>query len=100
MVNARGDSREVAIRAWLLGTSSRAGFLLPGVIAALTLMLVHQVVQRTSPDGGPLPVVFVNILAWIVASLAGLVARRSRNDGEQCLHWISVAPSGLRPPPP
>jgi hypothetical protein len=48
------------------------------VIAALTLMLVHQVVQRTSPDGGPLPVVFVNILAWIVASLAGLVARRAR----------------------
>ena len=85
-MDARGESRAVAIRAWLLGTSSRAGFLLPGVISALVLMLMHQLLQRISPDGGPLPVVFVNILAWIVASLASVVARRAR------MLWLRAGP--------
>jgi hypothetical protein len=78
LMDARGESRTVAVRAYLLGTSSRAGFLLPGVIAALVIMLMHQLLQRTSPDGDPLPVVFVNVLAWIAASLASVVARRAR----------------------
>jgi hypothetical protein len=72
------DSRAVAIRAYLLGTTSRLGFLLPGLFSALVILPIYLLQRRTPAGVVMLPVTFVVIFSGIAGSLSYMVSRRAR----------------------
>jgi hypothetical protein len=79
LLDARGQSRAVATRAYLLGTASLAGFALPGlVMSAVALLLIRFPHAANAPGSFPLPVVFLNLFSWLAAALAAMATRRAR----------------------
>jgi hypothetical protein len=78
LTESRNDSRPVAIRAYLLGTTSQLGFLLPGLFAALVILPIYLLQRNTSAGVVMLPVTFVTIFSGVAGSLSYMVARRAR----------------------
>jgi hypothetical protein len=72
------DSSAAAIRAYLLGTTSQLGFLLPGLFSALMILPIYML-QRKGPAGVVmLPVTFICMFSGIAGGLSYMVARRAR----------------------
>ncbi|MEO8306415.1 MAG: hypothetical protein ABI616_00060 [Pseudomonadota bacterium] len=78
LTESRGDSRAVAIRTYLLGTSSRLGYLLPGLLSALVILPFYLLQRKASSGVAALPVTFVTIFSGIAGGLSYMVARRAR----------------------
>jgi hypothetical protein len=78
ITESRDDSRAVAIRAYLLGTTSQLGFLLPGLFSALVILPIYLLQRKTPAGVVMLPVTFVAIFSGIAGSLSYMVARRAR----------------------
>ncbi len=79
LLDARDQSRAVATRAYLLGTASLTGFVLPGlVMSAVALLLIRFPHATNAPGSFPLPVVFLNLFSWLAAALAAMATRRAR----------------------
>lgn len=78
LTESRGESRTDALRAYLLGTSSYLGLLMPGLLSALVILPLYYLLRRSSAGFLALPVVLLTILAGSCGSLTYMVTRRAR----------------------
>jgi hypothetical protein len=78
MTESRGDSRAIAVKAYLLGTTSKIGFLLPGIISALVVLPVYFLQRKQLNGVVMLPVTFVTIFSGMAGGMSYMAARRAR----------------------
>jgi hypothetical protein len=78
LTEAREDSRAIAAKAYLLGTTSQIGFLLPGIMSALVVLPIYFLQRKTSGGLIMLPVTFVTIFSGVAGGMSYMVARRAR----------------------
>jgi hypothetical protein len=78
MTESRSDSRAVAIKAYLLGTTSQIGFLLPGIMSALVVLPIYFLQRKQGNGVVMLPVTFLTIFSGVAGGMSYMVARRAR----------------------
>lgn len=78
LTESHRDSRAVAVRAYLMGTTSYLGFLLPSLMSVLVILPLYYLQRRGNADFLALPVVVLTIFASISGSLSYMVTRRAR----------------------
>jgi hypothetical protein len=78
LTESRSDTRAVAINAYLLGTTSQVGFLLPGLMSALVILPIWFLQRKDSGGLVVLPVTFMCIFSGVAGSMSHMVARRAR----------------------